>query len=69
MSMPSARIMRAFWDHQAFVEDQAYEGAKVLAVRAGQSGLTVAETPLPSTPNLDEWLNDPTFAWASKRFQ
>lgn len=63
------RILRAFWDHQAFVEDPSYEGAGVLAVRAGQSGLTVAERPLPETPNLDEWLNDPTFVWASKRFQ
>ena len=63
------RIMRAFWDHQAFVEDPAYVGAGVLAVRAGKSGLTVAETPLPETPNLDEWLNDPTFTWARDRFQ
>jgi phage head maturation protease len=63
------RIMRAYWDHQAFVEDPAYVGAGVLAVRAGQSGLVVAETPLPETPNLDEWLNDPMLAWAKKRFQ
>jgi len=63
------RIMRAFWDHQAFVEDPAYEGAGVLAVRAGQSGLVVADRPLLETPNLDEWLNDPTFKWASERFQ
>lgn len=63
------RIMRSFLDHLAFVEDPAYVGAEVLAVRAGQSGLVVAERPLPETPNLDEWLNDPTFEWASKRFQ
>jgi len=63
------RIMRAFQDHLAFVEDPAYVGAEVLAVRAGQTGLTVAEEPLPETPNLDEWLNDPTLAWAAKRFQ
>jgi phage head maturation protease len=63
------RIMRAFWDHQAFVEDPAYVGAEVLAVRAGQSGLVVAEGPLPETPNLDEWMNDPLFKWASDRFQ
>jgi hypothetical protein len=62
-------ILRAFWDHQAFVEDPAYVGAGVLAVRAGQSGLVAVDTPLPQTPNLDEWLNDPTFTWASKRFQ
>jgi phage head maturation protease len=64
------RILRAFVDHVAFVEDPAYVGAEVLAVRAGQSGLVVADqTPLPETPHLDEWLNDPTFEWASKRFQ
>lgn len=63
------RIMRGFVDHVAFVEDPAYVGAEVLAVRAGQSGLTVAETPLPETPNLDEWLSDPTFAWAAQRVQ
>lgn len=60
------RILRAFWDHQAFVEDPAYEGAGVLAVRAGQTGLVTAETPLPKTPELDQWLNDPTFKWASE---
>jgi hypothetical protein len=67
--MMTRRINRAYWDHQAFVEDPAYVGAGVLAVRAGQSGLLVADAPLPETPNLDEWLNDPTLAWASKRFQ
>jgi len=63
------RILKAFVDHIGFVEDPAYVGAEVLAVRAGQSGLLVAEQPLPETPNLDEWLNDPTFKWASERFQ
>jgi hypothetical protein len=64
------RILRAFVDHVAFVEDPAYVGAEVLAVRAGQSGLVAADQmPLPETPNLDEWLNDPTFQWASQRFQ
>jgi len=65
------RIVRAFWDHQAFVEDPTYnkDGSGVLAVRAEQSGLLVADQPLPETPNLDEWLNDPTLAWASKRVQ
>jgi phage head maturation protease len=67
--MKTRRIMRAYWDHQAFVEDPAYVGAGVLAVRAGQSGLTVVEQPLPETPNLDELLNDPLIAWAAKRFQ
>lgn len=61
------RVLRAYWDHQAFVEDPAYAGAGVLAVRAGQSGLAVAEMPLPDTPLLDEALNDPTLAWAAQR--
>jgi phage head maturation protease len=60
------RILRAFLDHLAFVEDPAYVGAEVLAVRAGQSGLAVAEKPLPDTPLLDEALNDPTLAWAAQ---
>ena len=62
------RIMKAFVDHVAFVEDPAYVGAEVLAVRAGQSGLAVAETPLPQTPALDEALNDPLFAEVAARF-
>lgn len=61
------RILRAFLDHLAFVEDPTFVGAEVLAVRAGQSGLVVAEGPLPQTPVLDEVLNDPLFAWAAAR--
>ena len=53
------RILKAFLDHLAMVEDRAYAGAEVLAVRAGQSGLTVAESPLPETPALDEARSDP----------
>lgn len=65
----SRRVLRAFWDHQAFVEDPAYEGAGVLAVRAGQSGLVVAEKPLQPTPALDEALADPLFAEIAARFR
>lgn len=62
------RILRAFWDHLAFVEDPAFDGAQVLAVRAASSGLAVAEQPrLPETPALDDWLDDELFAWASSR--
>jgi hypothetical protein len=62
------RIMKAFWDHQAFVEDPAFVGARVLDVRAGQSGLAVVDqSPLPETPSLDDILSDPLFAWASSR--
>jgi hypothetical protein len=63
----SRRVLRAYWDHQAFVEDPAYVGAGVLAVRAGQSGLAVAEGPLPETPLLDEAMSDPMLAWAAQR--
>jgi hypothetical protein len=62
------KILRAFLDHLAFVEDPAFVGAEVLAVRAGQHGLTVvAQAPLPETPSLDDFLNDALFAWASSR--
>lgn len=62
------RIMRAFLDHLAFVEDPAFAGAEVLAVRAGSSGLTVVEKrPLPETPLLDQFRDDDLFAWAASR--
>lgn len=63
------RILKAFWDHLAFVEDPAFDGADVLAVRAGSSGLVVAEMrPLPITPALDEAMADEVLAWAASRF-
>jgi hypothetical protein len=62
------RIIKGFLDHLGFVEDPAYVGAEVLAVRAGQSGLAVVEQrPLPITPALDEALNDDLFTWAASR--
>lgn len=61
-------VMRAFLDHLAMVESPAYAGAQVLAVREGSSGLAVAEgAPLPSTPALDDAMNDPMLAWAAAR--
>lgn len=63
------RINRSFLDHIAFVADQpAYPGAKVLAVRSDGS---VEDDPLPfgATPYLDEFANDPIFAWARERTQ
>jgi phage head maturation protease len=60
-------VMRAFLDHLALVESPAYAGAQVLAVREAPSGLTVAESPLPATPALDEVQNDPLLAWARER--
>jgi phage head maturation protease len=47
------RLERLFVDHIAMVPEGAYEGARVLAVRAAAA----AETPQPvATPNLDEVL-------------
>jgi phage head maturation protease len=63
----SRRILRAFMDHLAMVEDPTWAGAEVLAVRAESSGLAVVEGPLPETPALDELLSDPVFAWAASR--
>lgn len=60
-------VTRAFLDHLALVESPAYAGAQVLAVREAPSGLSVVETPLPSTPALDEVMNDPLLAWAAER--
>lgn len=61
------RVNRGFLDHFSFVESPTWESARVLAVRAEPSGLTVAETPLPPTPNLDEFLNDDVLVWARSR--
>jgi phage head maturation protease len=47
-------IRRAFVDHMAFVEDPAYTGADVVAVRhAGAADDPVEDI---ATPRLDEWL-------------
>jgi HK97 family phage prohead protease len=62
----SRLVKNAFLDHLSMVEDPAFEGARVLAVRQdGNAG--VAEAPLPSTPVLDEMLKDPVIAWAMKQ--
>jgi phage head maturation protease len=63
----SRRVNRAFLDHLSLVESPAYEGAQVLSVREGSTGLSVVETPLPATPFLDEFLNDDVLAWAARR--
>lgn len=60
-------VVRAFLDHIALVDTPAYAGAQVLAVREEQSGLSVAETPLPETPVLDEVMNSDVLAWAAAR--
>jgi HK97 family phage prohead protease len=56
-------VRSAFLDHLGLVEDPAFEGSRVLAVREDEaSRITVAEGPLPVTPILDEFLSDPVFA-------
>lgn len=57
-------VLNAWLDHLGMVEDPAFTKARVLAVREDQSGLLVAEGPLPNTPALDEYMNDPILQWA-----
>ena len=65
----SREVLNAFLDHLGMVEDPAFKGARVLAVRGEPSGLTdTDEGPLPVTPLLDEFTNDPTLLWARDRF-
>ena len=61
------RILRAFLEHLAMVEQPAYAGAHVVAVRAEPSGLAVVEQKLPRTPLIDEMKNDPVLQWAQSR--
>lgn len=63
----SRTVINAFLDHLGMVEDPAFKGARVLAVRGEPSGLLVADGPLPATPLLDEFTSDPVFAWARDR--
>lgn len=60
-------VVNAWLDHLGMVEDPAFDGARVLAVREDQSGLLVAEGPLPETPALDEFMSDPVLQWAKSR--
>lgn len=61
-------VVNAFLDHLGMVEDPAFKGARVLAVRGEPSGLEVVdEGPLPSTPVLDQFVNDPVLQWARGR--
>lgn len=62
------RVMRAFLDHLGMVESPTWDGARVLAVRAGQPGLATADTtPLHAAPALDEAMNDEVLQWATSR--
>ena len=60
------RVNRAFLDHLALVGQPAYNGTGVLAMRS--SGIAEADLPpLPPTPRLDEYLNDPILRWAIEK--
>jgi HK97 family phage prohead protease len=61
------RVKSAFLDHVGMVEDPAFEGAQVLAVRDDELGITMADGPLQETPVLDRMLQDPVIAWVMKR--
>lgn len=63
------RVNRAFLDHLAFVGQPAYEGAKILAMRAAAdtSDLESQQAPFSPTPRMDEFLSDPILQWASKQ--
>lgn len=60
-------VLNAWLDHLGMVEDPAFDGARVLAVREDQTGLLVAEGPLPDTPALDAFMSDPVLLWAKSR--
>ena len=62
LNRPKRLIKRAFLDHIAFVEQPAYAGARVLAVRSDEEQPTAADLPPLVTPNLDE-----VQAWLSAR--
>lgn len=63
----SRRVRNAFLDHLGMVEDPAFKGAHVLAVRDGEGGSMVADGPLPSTPSLDALMRDPIVAWVMQQ--
>lgn len=56
------RVNRAFLDHLTYVPTPAYEGAKVLAMRAAPE-----PPPLVATPALDQFLSDRILHWADER--
>ena len=63
------RIHRAFLDHVSFVEDPAYEGARILAVRHNGDEPEPQQEPETSskTPLLDQWSDDEMLRWAAAR--
>jgi HK97 family phage prohead protease len=62
------RVVGAYLDHLGMVEDPAFSGAAVVAVRGDDArGQSEADGPLPATPYLDELMVDPVIVWAMKR--
>lgn len=61
------RVKEAFLDHIAMVEDPAYVGAEVLAVREKDASNGATGGPLPATPSLDEILRDPVIVWVMEQ--
>jgi HK97 family phage prohead protease len=57
-------VVKAWLNHLGMVEAPTWDSARVLAVRMDESGHPVAEDPLPATPLLDEYVNDPLWQWA-----
>lgn len=49
------RILKAFLDHISMEVDQAYDGARVLAVRSAMDTQHMPDLPPLVTPDLDEW--------------
>jgi phage head maturation protease len=60
------RIRRAFLDHLSLVGDPAYDGAKILAMRAGERPPPGAPHGCP-TPNLNRIAADPLLGWARQK--
>lgn len=56
------RITRAHLDHLSLVAQPAYSGARVLSMRAADTIVESAPTPL-----LNEWRTDPDLLWAAQR--
>jgi HK97 family phage prohead protease len=63
------RVNRAFLDHVSMVPIPAYDGAKVLAMRAADSLVPPRELVAPNTPSLDDFYADPLFQWAEDRLK
>lgn len=63
------RINKAFLDHLAFVGQPAYEGTRILAMRAEDQRSESQMPAFASTPKMDQYLNDPILRWASEQVQ